>query len=612
MKKLVLLALISIMILPGQAFAQAENTAVLSNVDLTKFPVIEANLDIHTADGSFVSGLTTDNVSILADGKNAVISDLREMKIGLQVTVAINAAPSFSIRNTLGITRYEYLVQYLNLWAEKQKEITLDDLGLLTNTGIRQTHLKDITAWQTAFISFTPNFKDSVPSPDLLGQAVDIALGYSSNVPVEKAILYIAPLPEVPLGPVLTDVISRANQAKTHIFVWMIASKNQYTDPRAEELRQLAIQTGGQFIAFSGTEEMPLISSLLEPLRSIYQVQIKSGINQSGQHNLVGQIKLKDQTVTSLPVPFNITIQPPNPIFVNLPTEIIRSTTVTDKDQLDHLTPLDQVVEVIIEYPDGHTRNITSSKLIVDGRVVSGNTSAPFERFTWDLSGYKANGTHKIQAEITDELGLTAQTNELPVNLVIVLPSINRWADFLNGGGIYLLLGVIFAAGVLSAVLFLNWRSRSLETEIKSAPGSKKDPVTQPVKVRQDKKKKIQISPNHQNPSAKMAAFLILLDRDFQPVTGHDVPLGERRFTIGSDPLLADVVIKDTGVAPRHTEIWTDHQGNYYAANVDPENPTIVNDKPVTDEGCRLFNDDVVRIGSAIYRYQEYPIHRMR
>ena len=110
--------------------------------------------------------------------------------------------------------------------------------------------------------------------------------------------------------------------------------------------------------------------------------------------------------------------------------------------------------------------------------------------------------------------------------------------------------------------------------------------MTQPVKIRQDKKVNIRTSPNHQNPSQNFAAFLILLDKDLQPGSGRDIPLGERKFTIGSDPLLADVVIKHTGIAPRHTEIWTDHQGNYFAANVDPENPTIVNDKPVPEEGA--------------------------
>lgn len=472
-------------------FAAEGPTVFVTAPDTTNFPYNTTSLDLHAADGSFINGLTSDSISILEDAKTVPIVDLQEKRIGLQVTVAINAAPTFANRNTLGITRFQYLVEYLNLWAEQQREITIDDLSLITNSGLHQIHLKDVTSWQTAFLSYEPVLKDSVPSPDLLGQAVDIALGYNSDSPVGKTILYITPLPESELGAVLKDVVDRANQAKTKIFVWMITSKTQFADPRAEELRQLAIQTGGQFTAFSGTEEMPSISSLIEPLRSIYQITYKSSLTQSGQHNLVGQVRLSDETITSLPVLFNINVQAPNPIFVNLPGQIIRSTTVTDKDQMDFLVPTELSVEILVEYPDGYKRALSSSSLLVDGQVAAVSSQPSFDRFTWDLTGFTANGKHNLQVQVTDELGLTNRSVEVPVEIVIVLPAINRWADFLNGGGIYILLGLIFAAGVLSTVLFLNWRNRSQAKDTPQTSGSRKDPVSQPVNSVRTRRKRI-------------------------------------------------------------------------------------------------------------------------
>jgi hypothetical protein len=503
-------------------------------------------------------------------------------------------------------------VEYLNLWAEQQREITIDDLSLITNSGLHQIHLKDVTSWQTAFLSYEPVLKDSVPSPDLLGQAVDIALGYTSDSPVGKAILYITPLPESELGPVLKDVIDRANQAKTKIYVWMVTSKAQFTDPKAEELRQLAIQTGGQFIAFSGTEEMPSISSLIEPLRSIYIVTYKSSLNQSGQHNLVGQVRLSDETITSLPVLFNIIIQPPNPIFVNLPGQVIRSTTTTDKNQMDFLVPTDLSVEILVEYPDGYQRALSSSSLLVDGQVAAVSSQPSFDRFTWDLKGLTSNGKHNLQVQVTDELGLTTRSVEVPVEIVIVLPAINRWADFLNGGGIYILLGLIFAAGVLSTVLFLNWRNRSQSKDTLLTSGSRKDPVSQPVKIRQDKAKMNQ-KPSISKPFPNYkTASLIQVNRDTESTPGYDIPIGERKFTIGSDRQIADVVLNAEGVAPRHTMIWTDHNGIYFTASAVPGVITLVNDKPVPDEGVILAQGDLIKIGAVTYRFQEYPIHYLR
>jgi hypothetical protein len=609
MKKIVIIILLLLLNLPGMVFAAEGSSVFVSAPDTTNFPYNVTSLDLHAADGTFINGLTKDSISILEDGKAASITDLLEKRIGLQVTVAINAAPTFANRNTLGITRYQYLVEYLNLWADQQREITIDDLSLITNSGLYQIHLKDVTSWQTAFLSYDPVLKDSVPSPDLLGQAVDIALGYTSDSLVGKAILYITPLPENELGTVLKDVVDRANQAKTKVFVWMITSKAQFTDPKAEELRQLAIQTGGQFVAFSGTEDMPSISSLIEPLRSIYQITYKSSLNQSGQHNLVGQVRLSDETITSLPVLFNINIQPPNPIFVNLPGQIIRSTTVTNKDQINFLAPTDQSVEILVEYPDGYERVLTQSRLLVDGEVASVSSQPTFDRFTWNLIGFKTNGKHLLQVEVTDELGLTNRSVEVPVEIVIILPAINRWADFWNGGGIYILLGLIFAAGVLSTVLFLNWRTRSNTKGTPQPPGSRKDPVSQPVKIRQDKAKKNQKFSRSQPFPKYKTVSLIQINRDTESTPGYDIPIGERKFTIGSDRQIADVVLNAEGVAPRHTLIWTDHNGSYFAANAVPGVTTLVNGNPVPDEGVTLTQGDLIRIGVVTYRFQEYPIH---
>jgi hypothetical protein len=68
-------------------------------------------------------------------------------------------------------------------------------------------------------------------------------------------------------------------------------------------------------------------------------------------------------------------------------------------------------------------------------------------------------------------------------------------------------------------------------------------------------------------------------------------------------------VLNAEGVAPRHTLIWTDHNGSYFAANAVPGVTTLVNGNPVPDEGVTLTQGDLIRIGVVTYRFQEYPIH---
>ena len=536
---------------------------------------------------------------------------MKELRLGLQITVAINAGQSFASRNTLGIARYEYIKEYLGQWATQQRNNTLDDLSLLTNSGIRQVNLDDVLSWQTAFAGYQPDLKTAKPSVDLLGQAVDIALGFDSPQRMEKAILYITPLPENPLGGVVQDVVNRANQANTRIYVWMLASRGSFTDPRAEELRQIATGTGGVFTAFSGEEAMTPISTLLEPLRMIYHLRYRSGIKDSGQHNLAGQVILSQQMVTTLPAPVQLSIQPPVPLFVAPPSQVIRTTTVKKGDQLSSLSPRSQLIEVMVQYPDGHSRGLVSTALMVDGVVVQTNTAPPFEYFSWDISDYVNGQSHTLQVEVTDELGLTSRSRELPVEIAIILPAINRWADFMDGGGIYLLLVALFAAGAGSAFLFVKWRQRRSEKQDKAAkvPGAgfpnKKAAQQHPV----------QPAEHHPGfkyraaPMAEKAAVLALVSHDEQSAAAYDIPLGERKFTIGSDRFLADVYLNAEGVDTRHTLIRVTGDGRYQACNAIPGAVTLVNGIPVPEEGITLKEGDVLTIGQVQFCYREHPLH---
>jgi hypothetical protein len=606
MKRIALVCLCCALLLPGgYAAAQSGAEAVLSGVDTSAFPDVSAYLDVRNPDGTFINGLTAESVSILEDGRNIPLTSLAEERVGLQITVAINASPTFAYRNNLGITRYAYMEEYLNQWADRQKENDLDDLSLITNSGIRQLHLKDALTWQTVFVSYKPDLKNVAPSLDLLGQAVDIARDFTPDTRMEKAVLYITPLPDFPLGGVLQDVINQANQAGAHIYVWMLASRASFSDPRAQELQELATATGGQFTGFSGAEEMPTITTLLEPLRSTYLLEYRSGANSSGQHNVAGQVLLSQQIVTSLPLTYSITLQPGVPVFVNPPGQVIRSTAERGADTLASLIPALQPLEIQMEFGDGYVRKLTRSVLFVDGSQVAENTTPPFERFKWDIREYHKDGTHLLKVQVTDELGMVSESRELPVEIAIVLPAINRWADFLNGGGIYLLLVVIFAAGIGAAIGFFRLQKQGGWAALLQRIGKVK-PRRVPAAV---KPAAPTAPPGRYRPAAEHAAVLALVSHDADSAAGYDIPLGERKFTIGSDRFLADVVLNVAGVEGRHTLIWHDVEGRYHASDATPGAGTLVNGQLAPSEGCLLRPGDEVQIGPVFYRYEEHPLH---
>ena len=437
LKKLALLALLFSLVLPWQVFAQGEYQAVVSKPDTSQFPIVSTTLNIHQPDGGFIHGLDRDLVRHSGRRKSIQVDSIQEIRIGMQISVVINAGPGFSSRNSKGISRFDTLKQFLEAWAEDQKEIGIDDLSLFSNSGISQSHLSNSQAWLTALATYQPDFKKSVPGLGELGTAIQTAQDTTFPKPVHRAILYITALPGKEMTEtVLDDLVNRAEQAQTNIFVWMLASKGDFNSPASGYLRALAGQTGGQFFAFSGSETFPEFQTLLEPLRYLYQIEYHSNIQEGGKHNLSARLDLQDQIITSTPTTFEINLQPAIPIFVGMPAAITRTSPQNSKNPILELAPSQLSVEFLVEYPDHLPRDLKEAVLLVDGQIVSKNAAEPFTHFNWDLNDYTSTSRHTLQVEITDILGISSSSNALPVQIDVTLPEASGWNRFLESNGL--------------------------------------------------------------------------------------------------------------------------------------------------------------------------------
>ena len=609
MRKLAFAAILISLVLPWNAFAQGEYQAVIFNPDLTKFPIVSVNVDAHAPDGTFLHGLDPTQVQIIEDGKSIPVTDLSELRLAVQISVVINTSPVFALRNGMGVPRYEYVKQYIETWARSQRANTIDDLNLLTNGVINQTHLKDSLAFQSAFATFQPDLKQSVPSLDPLSTAIQIALESQQDPPIEKAIFYFAPLPgEEMTETVRLDLITRAKQARARLFVWMVASQHQFDDPEAASLRSLAEETGGQFFAFSGVEPFSEAQSLIEPLRFIYQFQYRSSIHEAGNHQIAVRVDLPDSIVSSAPIPFPITLSAPNPIFVGVPSTILRSAPEKSKDPIRELSPVHQILEILIEYPDGYPRNIKASRLLVDGAVAAENNQAPFNRFTWDLTGYTESEKHSLQAEITDELGFTQTSVVLPVDIRVDLPNQTAWVEFLAGGGVYPLLAVVFILGVLAAIGITNLREKgTIFPRTKGKPESGKI-VGSIQDADEDNPDDQLISAGKPEPAFQ--ASLQLLGKNMKSVGDPPILLDKGQIHFGSDRQKASIWIEDDTLEGLHCTISLREDGSYAITDHHSVLGTWLNFTAISTEPVLLQHGDVIQVGDVAYRYQENPPRR--
>ena len=108
-------------------------------------------------------------------------------------------------------------------------------------------------------------------------------------------------------------------------------------------------------------------------------------VKTGGSHTLSVDVKGQSGEIKSADQPFNVDLQPPNPILVSPPLQIVRRPPEKDPYNDKVLLPAAQKLDIIIEFPDGHKRPLVRTTLYVDGKIAAENKAAPFDSFTWDL-----------------------------------------------------------------------------------------------------------------------------------------------------------------------------------------------------------------------------------
>lgn len=622
------------------ALAQQAASATLYPPALEDFPTITAYLDVRDAQGKFLSGLLPADVQVLEDGQPLPVGGLTELSPGVQFALAITPGQAFGIRDGRGNTRYSYLAEALTTWARSIPGTNQDILNFVP-TGGSEVDAAPPAQWLIAVQNYLPDSTQAA-SLEVLSRAVELVSAESPREGMGRAVLFVTPVlqPEAAIG--LQGLATRAREAGVRLFVWMVASADTFTSAEAAELEELATQTGGAFFAFSGRETIPDPENYLAPLRNVYRLVYASRLTASGSHQIVTEIAAAGGKVTTAPHNFDITIQPPHPMFVSLPAQIVRARAeITGKtastpaaEAASHTwLPESQAVEVLIEFPDEHPRPVITSTLFVDGEIVATNSRAPFEKFTWDLSAYTQSGRHQLRVEVMDSLGLRGMTIESPVEVVVEQPNRGVLSLFTAQGLVLAGVVVVLAGGVLALVLVLGGRirpralaqasaaeARASKTTPRSGARSRLDPVTQPIeagKLRDTGQSpspgggasaaahksswinRLQWPQRHVSPQS--LAVLTPLDSD-DLVHPAPVPLTGDEIVIGHDSTRTALTLDDASVEDVHARLRRE-AGAYRLADAGTVAGTWVNYTPVSTAGVLLEQGDLVHIGRVGFRF---------
>ena len=616
---LAVVLLLSLLAFAGRtAFAHAQTGAYaeIASVDAGSFPRVTALVNIYGADGRLLDGLQPADLTAYEAGEPRPVDTLTATDVPVQLVVAINPGPSLAVRDANAVQRFTKIVDVLSQWVNSQPSDSEDDLSLVSLSGSLITHAggKD---WFFSLDSFKPDFRNTTPNLQTFSIALDTVTAATPQPGMQRSILFITPHMDDPgIDSAIGPLIQQAVDARVRVFVWFVDGEAYFNTTSANAFRSLALQTSGSFFAFSGAEEFPDLDTELDPLRHIYKLTYTSALTTSGDHPFGIEVETPDGTVEAPERSFRVEVQPPNPILVSPSLQIRREPPADDPYNTEILLPEQQSLEIIVEFPDGHPRELTRTALYVDGQVVDENTSEPFETFTWDLTPHDASGQHELVVEVEDVLGLQKSSMGIPVTLTVVKPPRGVQA-LLARYRSYLVLGAISFAGIaLLAIVLLGKPGRELFKRRRQKRKQFEDPLTQPVAAVTEpptspiKKQKtlpkragwLQM-PQRAPRLPAAPAYLRRLTTGGEPASGLPIPILEKDLTFGTDPVQSLRVLDDPSVSPLHARIKQKQDGCFYIYDHGSVAGTWVNYEPVTREGRLLSHGDRIHLGQLMYRF---------
>ena len=598
MRKILALFLGITLLYLGVAPARAQTSARLSvyGLQTDSFPAITAGMDVFDASGNFVSGLTRTDVSLLEDAQSRPVTSLKELQPGTEFALALDPGPFFAYRDVNAVTRIDKIMKALNEWAAAHPDSLGDDLSFIPTGGTSATHLVTTAAFSEALAAYKPDLNNLVSSPQTLSAALDAVSEPSSQPGRKPVVLYITNIPAEGDIPLLQNLAKRAVAGFIRVDVWIVSSQAFFSTSGATALKDLAIQTGGQSFQFSGAEQLPSPDAYLATLRHTYQLEYSSGILTSGSHTLAVQVTLNGGPVSSADIPFELDVQPPNPILVAPPQQIVRTAPDARTTAAASFIPAQQTISIIVEFPDKRTRPLVRTVLYVDGIQAAENTSAPFDQFTWDLKGYTISAQHILTVKAVDSYGLSKVSLGVPVLVTVVKPQFGL-LPWLSRNSQWVALGAIFFAGGGLVVILTRSRVRNRRKTATSRQ-SRLDPLTQPV---HPERRKSGFHLEQKNMVKNSEAYLVRLKDDGQPITAPPIPIASAEVIFGSDPIQATYILDDPSVSPRHARL-KEKDGEYILSDEKSVAGTWINYEQLTGPRS-LRHGDVIHFGRMSYRF---------
>jgi hypothetical protein len=315
---------------------------------------------------------------------------------------------------------------------------------------------------------------------------------------------------------------------------------------------------------------------------------------------------------------FDLEIAPPNPVFVSPPSQVTRVLAESGASDRESFLPRTQSLELLIEFPDGHTRPLERTTLFVNGEIAAENTTPPFDRFIWDLSDYANVGRYLLQVEVIDSLGLRGVSIETPIQIAIEQPRQDALAVLSRNGPALAGAAIVMAGAILFFVLIIGGRirprphlprrlGRRARGDVPTLPlGSRAH--TRPAASRRQASWTTGLPTRLPRTMIRskpipLAYLTRLTDRDRRQAKADPIPITAMEFDLGTDPQQAALVLEDASVDALHARIRRAADGTFKLKDLDSVAGTWINYAPLSHEWTRLEDGDLLHVGRIGFRF---------
>jgi VWFA-related protein len=401
----------------------------ITHVDAAEFPQVALVVRAFDADGRAVTGLLPADFEITENDRPMAIDSLEEVDGGLWIHFVIDAGAG--MQGDRWDRAREAVTSYLE--ADSWMRNGLDHVAITAIEAGGPRVLTDYTTDRAQLLNAIEQYDppggsdfsapmrptaDLIEQLDLNPEARDqprfvvlVTPGLESETGIDS-LTQTARDKGVTIHTILARSVARIPCAQAQGGTRPVCDEN---------LRDLALDTGGEFTPYADRNSPNGLYTRMEAARRQYEISYRSDLGESGTHQVAVAGPGGARAVTS----YSVVIDPIR-ILIDSPTEgevIIREASAYTEDR-GAIPPQSFTVIANPIFPDVR-RRIIEAELLVNG-AVAGRVEFPGEtiELPWNLRTITELGVNEqtLQVRILDELGIETVSQPANVKVEVIVP----------------------------------------------------------------------------------------------------------------------------------------------------------------------------------------------